>query len=124
VFRLRTDRPEEAGPGEFSTSVRIRWPYDGDALGFPDDEDQQWMNRFEDRIEDLNWSEGLSWLMLVTTGLNVKEWLFYATDHEEFMQRFNKALRGLPRFPLEIEFVADPAWEQWDSVRRHAGQAR
>ena len=124
LFRLRTDRPEEAGAGDFGTSVRIQWPYDGDAIGFPEDEDQHWMNQFEDRVEDLNWFEGLSYLMLVTTGLNMKEWLFYTTNHAAFMQRFNEALSGLPRFPLEISFVEDPDWEQWDSIRRHAEQAR
>jgi hypothetical protein len=124
VFRLRTDRPEESAACSFGTSVRIRWPYEGDALGFPEGEDQHWMNQFEDRVESLNWSEGLSYLMLVTTGLNLKEWLFYTTDHQEFMHRFNKALSGLPRLPLEISFITDLDWEQWDSIRRHADEAR
>ena len=124
LFRLRTDRPEEADSADFRTSVRIQWPYAGDEVGFPGDEDQHWMNQFEDRTEDLNWSDGLSYLMLVTTGLNVKEWLFYTTDHEQFMQHLNEALRGLPRLPLEIAFIADSEWEQWDSIRRHAERAR
>jgi Family of unknown function (DUF695) len=123
VFRIRTDRPADARLADFSTSVRIQWPYAGDAIGFPEAADQEWMNRFEDRLEDLNWCEGLSYLMLVTTGLNLKEWLFYTTEHEAFMSRFNEVVQGLPRFPLEIAFIPDADWEQWESVRQHAGQA-
>lgn len=122
VFRLRTDMPADPAIGEFTTSVRIEWPYDGDESGFPAKADQEWMDLFEDRLSDLLCEEGLSYLVLVTTGLGSKEWLFYTTDHTAFMERFNDRLADLPRFPLAIQFISDPDWEQWESLRRHAGE--
>ena len=119
LFRVRTDKPVDPRIAEFATCVRVQWPYEGEA-GLPSKPDQEWMDLFESRIVALVYGEGLSYLMLVTTGFNVKEWLFYTPGHEAFMQRFNDLLADLPRFPLEIAFIADPQWEQWESIARHA----
>jgi hypothetical protein len=119
IFRVRTDKPDDPRIAEFATCVRIQWPYEGE-VGLPSKADAEWMDLFESRLVDLIYGEGLSYLMLVTTGFNVKEWLFYTTGHEAFMQRFNDLVADLPRFPLEIAFIADPQWEQWESIAQHA----
>ena len=123
LFRVRTDKPAEARIAEFATCVQIRWPYEGEAAGLPSKADAEWMDLFESRLVDLIYGEGVSYLMLVTTGFNLKEWLFYTTAHEAFMERFNDLLADLPRFPLEIAFIADPEWEQWDGIAQHARAA-
>ena len=46
----------------------------------------------------------------VSTGMGLKEWIFYARTREQFLDEFNQLLAGHPGYPIEIEFAEDPAW--------------
>ena len=45
------------------------------------------------------------------TGNNLKEFVYYGSDRSEFIEAFNAALSGHPRYPVEITFYEDPAWK-------------
>jgi len=49
-------------------------------------------------------------LALVSTGENLREWIYYTQSGEEFFNRLNTALAPRPKFPIEIRSAADPAW--------------
>lgn len=55
-------------------------------------------------------------LVHVSTGMGLKEWVFYARSREEFMGELNELLSGHPEYPIEIHFYEDPAWEVWEDL--------
>ena len=123
LFRVRLDRPADPNIVQYDQSVIIRWPYSSDETGFPDLPTREAMDSFEEAIADLYTNNGVSYLMLVTTGMNLKEWLYYATDTDEFMRRFNEILADEPMYPLEIHFVEDATWEYWFEVQQKCLEA-
>jgi hypothetical protein len=118
VFRVRTDQPRDAG--SFPMNVLVKWSYEGDARGLPPPEVRASMDAFEEAVNELMWPPGPSYLVLVTTGGNLKEWEFYVRNYDDFMARFNAKLAGHRHFPIEVHFTEDPNWLLWHRVRDHA----
>jgi hypothetical protein len=118
VFRVRMDQPDDAA--RFPVNVSITWAFDGDDAGFPPPATLQEMDRFEDAIAELGWPPGPSYLVLVCTGMNEREWQFYATDYTDFIEAFNEALADCKRLPLNIEYTTDPGWQLWHEIRDEA----
>ena len=101
-------------PADFrklKTAVEISWRYAED--GLPTREKNEEMNQFEGAIDPLSEDGGNSQMVYVRTAFGVKEWLFYARDSDGFMRAFNERLASHSRFPLEINFYADPKWKLW-----------
>ncbi len=123
VMRLRIEQPRLPSGVAYCSAVSIEWPYESESPGPPPNVKQQ-MDGFEGAIEDLTDDNELSELMLVRTGLGIREWLFYSCDQPRFMERFNALLAGHPAYPLRISFVNDPDWKLWremvDEVRDRA----
>jgi len=118
IYRLRTDRPSAAAT--YATLVTVEWHYtDQNDAGFPSDGLQQAMGAFEETIESLC-SGDSSQLMLVITGMGLKEWAFYTTDFETFIAKFNEAMNGAPQVPIQISYSEDANWEYWENYRKHA----
>ncbi len=116
LFRVRTDHPEDPQRAAFEQSLVIRWEYEGEA-GLPDIPTRAAMEEFEDAVADLVAEAGCSYLMLVTTGMGQKEWVYYVADPADFMCRFNGLLHESPAFPLRILCHQDPEWSYWSQVR-------
>ena len=47
--------------------------------------------------------------------------MYYVADRDLFMTTLNDALRGHPRYPIEIEFYEDP---EWDDFQRTLGKIK
>jgi hypothetical protein len=75
------------------------------------------MEAFGAAVADLGWETGCSYLMNISTGLGLREWCYYTKERADFMRRFNAALAGHERYPLEIEFYDDPEWKVWLDLR-------
>jgi hypothetical protein len=116
VYRLRTTKPLIANIGSYATGISIRWSYDGQDSGMPPSDVNAQQLTFEEAIEELTMYNGYSFLMLVSTGMGCKEWLFYAKERDEFMNRLNSALKRHPEYPLKIEFYDDAEWKIWNDV--------
>jgi hypothetical protein len=54
---------------------------------------------------------------LGTTGVGLREWVYYARSQQEFMSKVNEALRKVPRFPIEIDLWRDPEWKRYEEFR-------
>jgi hypothetical protein len=65
----------------------------------PSFEERQQMDELEDLLKPKVETGGLSTLVLVSTGENLREWIYYTRSEGEFMQ-LNVALRGRPRHPI------------------------
>jgi hypothetical protein len=50
---------------------------------------------------------------LVTTGEELREWIYYAKSGEGFLARVNKALGGQAAFPIAIHVADDPKWSNY-----------
>ena len=115
IFRVRTDYPTDPNIKLYSEGIVIRWEYGSDETGMPDPITREAMDLFEDCTASLQ-EDGHAYLMLATTGFELREWVYYAKNSDEFMQAFNAALAGKPRFPLQIQFLHDPEWNYWRDV--------
>jgi hypothetical protein len=120
IFRVRTDKPDDTQIENMGTCVKVRWAYEESAGGFPGTDDREQMDQFEETIDELTCEKSFSYLMLVTTGLGLKEWMFYVADEANFMERFNQLLWEQPEYPLRILHSPDETWSEWESVRKHA----
>ncbi len=50
------------------------------------------------------------------TGNNLKELVYYIHGQEQFLELFNDALSDHPRYPIEIKFFEDKAWEDFSKL--------
>ena len=115
VFRARFAKPDRPDLASLVWAIVIRWPYEGEAM--PPAEVSAAQQNFEDAVDPLAESTH-SELVHVSTGMGLKEWIFYARTREEFMAELNALLSGQPRYPLDIEFFEDPGWEVWEDAVR------
>ena len=116
IFRLRTAQPPIADIGSYTSGISIRWHYDSMGSGMPPGDVNAQQVSFEEAIDELTMYNGHSFLMLVSTGLDYKEWVFYSKDRDRFMNGLNSALEDHPKYPLKIEFYDDPEWKIWREV--------
>jgi Family of unknown function (DUF695) len=114
VFRVRFTKPARPDLASLVWAIVIQWPYDSDQQ-MPPAEINAAQQSFEEALDPLA-SSSHSELVHVSTGMGLKEWLFYAQTREQFMDELNELLSGHPRYPLDIEFVEDPAWEVWEDA--------
>ncbi|HEY0140200.1 MAG TPA: DUF695 domain-containing protein [Thermoanaerobaculia bacterium] len=113
VFRVRFAKPARPDLPSLVWAIVIEWPYDGDQM--PPAEVNAAQQRFEQAADPLA-SSTHSELVHVSTGMGMKEWIFYARTREQFMKELNELLSGHPRYPLDIEFLEDPAWQVWEDA--------
>jgi len=112
VMRIRTEKPPDIKCSDYSTAVVIKWPYESSSP-MPEQVDNLKMVAFEEAIDELFGLNNLSEMVQVTTGMGLKEWIYYTNNQDHFMRRFNELLTGHEPCPLAIEFYDDPCWEVW-----------
>lgn len=126
VLRLRINMPESSRGSDYATAVEVGWPYDPNEELPPADVNQQQLE-FERAVDELTGENGYSELVLVSTGMGMKQWLFYTTSTDRFMASMNALLTGHQAYPLDIKFYADPGWSIWREtvadVEQRAGDA-
>lgn len=50
------------------------------------------------------------------TGNGLKEFNYYISDKDKFMEQFNDALAGHEVYPIDISFYEDPEWTEWNKL--------
>jgi hypothetical protein len=113
VYRVRADRAAASLP----ILISVKWPYaEQNENGFPRAVLQRSMDAFETAFEAITEAD----LVLVTTGMGLKEWVLYTADVDAFAVEFKRLLRGRVPAPVTITHRADPLWHCWLQVRKHA----
>ena len=116
VFRYIHD----FGPGfdraTLPDRVILVWKYQS-AGGMPAVEERQRMDALEDAVDPVVSRDRFATLVLVSTGENLREWIFYTRSQDEFLKRLNRALAGRPAFPIEIHTAADPQWTTFEKFK-------
>jgi hypothetical protein len=119
LCRLRKSHP----PAGFPTLIRIVWEYSGEEYnGFPHPDARKMMDDFEDAVGPVCDKHDFSRLMLVITGLGLKEWSFYAKDFNAFMLEFNHLMNGKPVVPIKIVYEQDPEFKYWSRYRKNVNE--
>ena len=95
--------------------VILVWKYASDT-GQPVRAEHDRMNTLEDLLEPA--VNDCATLALVSTGENLREWIYYATSEQEFLDKLNSALAGHEPFPIEIYTANDPEWINYEKFRQ------
>lgn len=83
----------------------------------PSKEEQSQMASLEDALYPAVTKDKLATLALVSTGENLREWIFYSKSEASFFHRLNESTKGLPRYPIEVHAAPDPRWESYERFR-------
>jgi len=76
------------------------------------------MIQFEDALGPILEQERFATLALVSTGENLREWIYYAKSEDGFAARFDYAFAGMSAFPIEIHVAHDPQWATYEQFRQ------
>ena len=111
--RMRKSPPSPATLARFPDHISIVWLYDGSSnSGLPDSDTLQKMTEFEERLELLE-TNAIGLMVVSVTGNNRKEWKWYVTNSQRYMEAVNQTLSGHPRYPVQFELSSDPNWETY-----------
>lgn len=113
IFRVRKTPPSDACEQTLSTCVVVEWPLDGD---MPSKELMAHINTFEDALESLNSENGESVQFHIITGGGIREYCYYTTSYEWFINEFSELLSQLPRYPVNIEYQENTDWRYWRKI--------
>lgn len=92
--------------------VIAAWPYDLDEeKGLPDKKTYEQMHGFQEAVHAALKESGVGVEAASLLGRGVKEWRYYATEPQAFLEVFNQALAALPEFPIEMQSYDDPDWD-------------
>ena len=117
VFRYAKSFQPGFRRSEFPDRVIIVWKYNSDS-GMPVVSEREAMDRMENLLAPLVESPGASVLALVSTGENLREWIFYAKSEDAFFAAFNRAFAGQSRFPIQIHSGPDASWSTYEQFRK------
>jgi hypothetical protein len=73
--------------------------------------------QFEDVLGPVLDQGGFATLALVSTGEDLREWIYYAQSEGGFVARFDYAFAGRSVFPIEIHTAHDPQWRTYEEFR-------
>jgi len=111
---------QELGPHSQRHSQKDRviivWKYKSES-GMPSKGERERMDSLEDLLHPKVEKNGFATLALVSTGENLREWIYYTKSQEEFLNRLNKALREQAPYPIEIHTAADPEWSSYERFK-------
>ncbi len=111
-IRARREPPAEADRQQFPVLIVAAWPYEHDgAAGLPDDKTDKQMRQFQEAVSAALSESGVGVEAASLLGHGVKEWRYYASDADRFLEVFNQALDALPEFPIEMQSYDDPDWD-------------
>ena len=117
IYKFVNELPSKEIRSQLSWLMIISWKYDGTTNnGMPTEAVNNQMIILEDAIENHIEKEDFLQHAYSRTGNNLKELVFYIHDQDQFLEKFNIALKDQPRFPIEIAFYLDEKWEDFQRL--------
>jgi hypothetical protein len=116
LIRARTDLGVTTSAQRWPNRLAVVWtcPPDGaDQRGMPTPAQQTAMGRLEDALTAGLEGKGAAVLTSVATSGGQREWVWYCGPASELNPAFNAALKGHPRYPIQLQLAPDPAWAQY-----------
>lgn len=96
--------------------IIIVWKYVSEN-GQPNPSEHRDMDQLEDALEGVLQGAQVATLALVSTGENLREWIYYANSADRFGDLFDLAMEDMPPFPIEIHTAHDPTWSTYERFR-------
>jgi len=121
VFRYIKEFPASFLRSAHPDRVILLWRYTSPS-GMPSPQEREAMDRLENILDPVIRARALGTLVLVSTGDDFREWIYYTKSEREFIATLNKALTGHPRFPIEIHAAPDPQWSTFETFRQGVRQ--
>ncbi|MDO8652995.1 MAG: DUF695 domain-containing protein [Undibacterium sp.] len=122
VYKFINEFPDEVTRHRLPWLTVVSWKYDGSSNnGMPPKEINESMIKLEDGLETIEDKDNQHIDVYSATGNNLKEFVFYISDREQFMSNFNKALKGHPAYPIEVNFYEDKEWSELNKLPNDFG---
>jgi len=121
VFRFIKDFPGGFQRSAYPDRIILVWRYQS-VSGMPSRTEREHMDKLEDLLTPLVEANGVSTLVLVSTGEHFREWTYYAKTEGEFLTKLDEALRSQAPFPIEIHAAPDPSWSTYERFRKSIKQ--
>ena len=104
IWRFINEAPSDSKKRNLPWLTVISWKYDGtDNNGMPPEQVNERMIALEDalieQIEKIDFCEHA----FSRTGNNLKEFAYYISDRDLFIEKLNQALKTHHRYPIEID---------------------
>jgi hypothetical protein len=116
VFRYVRVFPTGFIKDEYPVRIILQWKYQSET-GMPQTAERERMERLEDLLQPSVEASGLSTLAIVSTGENLREWIYYTKSEPQFFAALNRALGQEARFPIEIHAAPDAVWHTYETFR-------
>lgn len=115
-FRYIRDFTPQFLRSDYPDRVIIVWQYES-ASGMPQQAERDDMDRLEDLLSSKLEAASLATLALVSTGENMREWIYYTRSEAEFIAQLNSAMSSKKPFPVEVHGAPDPEWKSYEDFR-------
>ena len=111
VYKFMSQLPDITIQKKLPWLTVISWKYDGSTNnGMPVSSENAQMIMLEDGLEEINGEESIYLSAYTATGNNLKEFVFYISDRDAFIDNLNKSLSSHSSYPIEINFYKDEEW--------------
>jgi len=114
IWRFVNESPSTEKRKQLPWLTVISWKYDGaDNNGMPEATVNEKMLSLEDALTEQVEKSDFCEHAYSRTGNNLKEFVYYISDRDLFIERLNKALKAHQSYPIEIDFYEDPDWKEF-----------
>lgn len=93
--------------------VEIRWAYNSDSEGMPQEQDAELIAEIEPLLRKAMERDKLAILTGNYTGAGEKYWIWYTRHLPSFGERLNQVLAPYPTLPLDIHCEEDEDWDEY-----------
>lgn len=117
IVKFVNEFPEESVRTKYPMLTVVSWKYKGEGNnGMPLKDVNKKMIVLEDAIDNAMNSSKLFQHAYSRTGNNLKEFIYYSTNQDDFMKVLNDALAEHERYPIEINFYQDEEWSEFQKL--------
>ena len=116
VYRFLKELPSGFDKATQPDRFIISWKYEGER-GMPAPAERQRMDAMEDALEAMDAGGRFATLAVVSTGNNLRRWVYYVQSKQDFAARLNRAQEAMPGLPLELRSDPDPDWKTYEAFK-------
>lgn len=116
VYRYLKELPSGFDKAAQPDRFIISWKYEGER-GMPEPTERQRMDAMEDALEAMVVGGQSATLAVVSTGNNLRRWVYYVQSKQDFAARLNRAREAMPGLPLELRSEPDLGWKTYEAFK-------
>ena len=117
IVKFVNELPEKKTIDKLPFLTVVSWKYDGsENNGMPPKEINERMIVLEEALEKAMDSTSFFTHVYSRTGNNLKEFVYYSTNQEDFIYMINFTLEKHDVYPIEISFYEDRGWSDFKKV--------